>query len=186
MKIANIAKNTSYFTLALILQKVISFTYFTIYARQLGPADLGKYYFALSMTTVFSLAVDLGVVNLITREIAKEQTKARELLAAGLGLKIILAVATSALLGLKIIITGYDPLIAGLIMVAGVSMLMDAFTALLFGISRACHNLKYESVVAVASQAITLVISLLILKLNWGLVALMWAQVACPTRFLNW
>ena len=41
-KIGNLARNTSYFTLALIGQKLISLAYFTIYARELGPADLGK------------------------------------------------------------------------------------------------------------------------------------------------
>ena len=52
-KITNIAKNTSYFTLALILQKVISFTYFILIARALGPEDLGKYYFAISSPRFF-------------------------------------------------------------------------------------------------------------------------------------
>lgn len=32
-RVTNIARNTSYFTVALIIQKLISLTYFTLYAR---------------------------------------------------------------------------------------------------------------------------------------------------------
>ncbi len=70
-KISNIAKNTSYFTFALILQKVISFAYFTIIARALSPEDLGKYYFAISFTTIFAIFIDIGLSNVLTREVAK-------------------------------------------------------------------------------------------------------------------
>ena len=91
-KIANIAKNTSYFTLALILQKVISFTYFIIIARALGPEDLGKYYFAISFTTIFAIFIDLGLANVLTREVAKTEEKAAQFLNAVLAIKIPLAV----------------------------------------------------------------------------------------------
>jgi O-antigen/teichoic acid export membrane protein len=67
----NIAKNTSYFTLALIIQKVITFSYFTILARNLDPDYLGKYFLAISITTMFSVIIDIGLSNLLTREVAK-------------------------------------------------------------------------------------------------------------------
>ncbi|HRH22094.1 MAG TPA: oligosaccharide flippase family protein, partial [bacterium] len=93
-KIGNLARNTSYFTLALIGQKLISLAYFTIYARVLGPADLGKYYFALSFTTIFSIALDLGLTNLLTREVAKDKASANKYLGAALGAKLLLSAVT--------------------------------------------------------------------------------------------
>ena len=66
VKISNIAKNTSYFTLALILQKVISFSYFTIIARALGPEDLGKYYFAIAFASVAIILTDFTSQSLTT------------------------------------------------------------------------------------------------------------------------
>ena len=59
-KIANIAKNTSYFTVALIMQKVITFGYFILLARYLFPDSLGKYYLAISFTTIFAIFIDFG------------------------------------------------------------------------------------------------------------------------------
>ncbi|MEI6378540.1 MAG: flippase [Candidatus Falkowbacteria bacterium] len=177
-KIANIAKNTSYFTVALILQKLISLVYFTIYARVLGPGDLGKYYFALSFTTIFSIALDLGLTNLLTREVAKDQAQAGKFLAAALGAKILLSAATIIIIAVVIGVAGYSPLIVALIWVAVLSMISDSFTTLLFAFSRAFHNLKFESINAVISQAITLVVSLIVFKFTSNLVPLMWAQVA--------
>ena len=88
-KIKNIAKNTSYLTIALIIQKVLSFSYFILLARGLGPENLGKYYFAISFTTIFAIFIDLGLVNYLTRETAKIKDKVPKLLANILGLKII-------------------------------------------------------------------------------------------------
>ncbi|MFA7365108.1 MAG: oligosaccharide flippase family protein, partial [Patescibacteria group bacterium] len=89
MKINNIAKNTSYLTLAFIIQKVFSFIYFVILARNLGPETLGKYYFAVSLTTIFAIFIDLGLVNYLTRETAKNREGSKKLLANVLGLKVI-------------------------------------------------------------------------------------------------
>ncbi|NCN25260.1 hypothetical protein COT94_04180 [Candidatus Falkowbacteria bacterium CG10_big_fil_rev_8_21_14_0_10_37_14] len=177
-KIANIAKNTSYFTLALIGQKLISLAYFTIYARILGPEDLGKYYFAISFTTIFSIVLDLGLTNLLTRETAKNPEQAGKFLSSALGAKLILSAINLVLMTIIIGITGYSPLIITLIAVSVLSMIFDSFSNLFFAFSRAFHNLKYESISAVLAQAVTLIISLLVFKFNGGLVALMWAQVA--------
>jgi len=177
-KVANIAKNTSYFTLALIMQKVISLAYFTIYARVLGPADLGKYYFAISFTTIFSIALDLGLTNLLTREVAKDQTKAGSLLRTAIGVKWLLSVVTIVLMLIVIKLQGYNTLIVSLILVSVVSMLADSFSNLFFAFSRAFHNLKYESISAVLAQLVTLLVSLAVFYYHGSLVALMWAQAA--------
>ncbi len=177
-KIGNLARNTSYFTLALIGQKLISLAYFTIYARVLGPGDLGKYYFALSFTTIFSIALDLGITNLLTREVAKDNSKAGKYLGAAIGAKLLLSAITIVILIVVTKVAGYDPLIMTLIWIAVVSMLADSFTTLLFSFSRAFHNLKFESINAVLSQAVTLIVSLIVFQYTKSLIPLMWAQVA--------
>ncbi len=97
-KITSIARNTSYFTLALVIQKVISLSYFTIYARVLGPGDLGQYYFAISITSIFSIFIDFGLGNVITREIAKRSDKAAALLGNVLSMKLIFSFITIGVL----------------------------------------------------------------------------------------
>ncbi|MCX6797641.1 MAG: flippase [Candidatus Falkowbacteria bacterium] len=156
-KIHNIAKNTSYLTLALILQKIISFTYFAILARYLGPASLGQYYFAISFTTIFAIFIDLGFVNSLTREVAKDETKASRYLSNVLLLKIPLSLLALSAVFIIINLLGSDPLTKSLVYISCISMVLDSFTVTFFAVVRGFHNLKYESISSVIFQLIVLV-----------------------------
>lgn len=168
-KISNIAKNTSYFTLALILQKIISFIYFTLIARALGPEDLGKYYFAISFATIFSIFMDLGLTNFLTREIAKEKIKGQEYLGASLAVKIPLSIAAGLLIIILANILGYSELVKTLIYFSTACVILDSFTAAFFSVSRGFHNLSLESAASVIFQVIVFIAGLIILKLKLGL-----------------
>jgi len=172
-KIQNIQKNTSYLTIALILQKVISFTYFTLLARHLGPENLGHYYFAISFTTIFAIFIDLGVSNVIIREIAKGQEKAGRLLGSILALKIPLAILSVLAAMILINVFDYNPLVRALVYVSCISMVLDSFTLSFYSTVRGFHNLKYESISAVIFQIIVLVVGYGALMLGGGLIAAM-------------
>lgn len=174
-KINNIAKNTSYLTLALVLQKIISLSYFTILARYLGPASLGKYYLAISLTTIFSIFIDLGFANVLTREIAKHKERASKLLGNVLVIKVPLAIITIIALTLFINILHYSPLIIFLVYISAISMVLDSFTVTFFSVARGFHNLKYESIAAIVFQLIVFIFGLIFLKANKGLICLMLA-----------
>lgn len=168
-KITNIAQNTSYFTLALILQKIISFTYFAIIARALGPEDLGKYYFVISFTTIFAIFIDLGLANILTREVAKDQTRANDLLGGVLIIKGALSLFSLGAVIVSVNLLGYPELIKQLVYISAISMILDSFTASFFAISRGFHNLFYESVGSVIFQVIVLISGILVLKTGGGL-----------------
>lgn len=169
VKVPSIAKNTSYLTLALILQKIISFFYFALLARFLGPENLGKYYFAISFTTIFAIIIDLGLANVVIREVAKKQDKAGKLLGSVLALKIPLAILSiiSAILIIKI--TEADPLVRSLVYISCFSMVLDSFTTTFYAAARGFHSLKYESIAAVVFQIIVLVFGYGALLLGKGL-----------------
>lgn len=174
-KVINIARNTSYYTLALVVQKVISFSYFVIIARALGPDDLGKYYFAISFTTIFAIIIDLGLSNVLTREVAKKQDEAKVYLSNILGLKIPLA-----FLALTVVITlsyifGYSSILRSLILVSAISMVLDSFTLTFFAVMRGHHNLRFESISAMIFQLIVLGSGMFAMWLGWGLMWLIGA-----------
>ena len=155
-KIANIAKNTSYLTMALILQKVISFTYFTLLARYIGPASLGRYYLAISLTTIMAIIIDIGLANVLTREIAKEPRQAERWLASVLAIKLPLTIASVLLTVVAVKLLGYDSLTASLVYISIISMVFDSFTNTFFAVTRGRHNLKYESLASIIFQLIVL------------------------------
>ncbi len=177
MKIINIAKNTSYFTLALILQKVISFSYFIIIARGIGPENLGKYYFAISFTTIFAIFIDVGMTSVLIREIAKHKEKAVQYIQNTLGLKILLTVFSWLTVFILINLMGYPQITKDLVYLSSIAMVLDSFTLTFFGISRGFHNLKFESIGVVVYQLCALMLGVLALHLGMGLRWLMGAIV---------
>lgn len=185
-KIANIAKNTSYFTIALVLQKIISFTYFTILARNLIPEDLGKYYFAISFTTIFAIFIDLGLANILTREVAKaglssgglaqagdrtDDISPQKLLSVAIAIKLPLALLSTLTVIILINLLDYQPLTRLLVYISSISMILDSFALAFFSVIRGFHNLKYESIASVIFQLIALVIGVTALKFDLGLTA---------------
>ncbi|MDP3900663.1 MAG: flippase [bacterium] len=169
MKIENIAKNTSHFTLALILQKVISFSYFIIIARFIGPENLGKYYFAVSFTTIFAIFIDLGMSSVLIREIAKFKEKAENYLRNIIGLKLILTVVSLGTVVILINLMGYPELTRHLVYLSSVAMILDSFTLTFFAVSRGHHNLTFESFAVVFYQLIALLAGTTFLYLGYSL-----------------
>lgn len=180
-KINNIAKNTSYLTLALILQKIISFTYFTLLARYVGPASLGKYYFAISFTTIFAIFIDLGFANVLIREVAKNSERAQKWLSNVLLLKIPLTLLALAVVFILINILGYDETTKNLVYVSCICMVLDSFTTTFFSVVRGFHNLKYESISSVIFQLIVLIFGYGALLAGGGLIPAMFALALAST-----
>ena len=174
-KADNIAKNTSYLTIALILQKIISFSYFALLARAFGPALLGKYYLVLSLTSIFAIIIDLGFVNFLTREVAQNQEEARKLLGHVTAIKIPLTVLTILAMLVFAKICSYDLLTIQLLSIAGVCLILDSFTNSFFSVVRGFHNLKYESIAAIIFQLIVLLFGGLALFFHLGVLAAMFA-----------
>lgn len=172
-KIHNIARNTSYLTLALILQKIISFTYFIILTRALGLEMMGQYYAAISFTTIFAIFIDLGFANTLTREIAKHQDQAQNWLGNVITLKIPLAILTLLVALVTAAIFGYSSLGFQLILISSISMVLDSFTTTFFAAIRGFHNLKFESISSVIFQLIVLVFGYLALVNHRGVLAAM-------------
>jgi O-antigen/teichoic acid export membrane protein len=156
-KINNIAKNTSYLTIALIIQKFLSFFYFVILARSLGPESLGKYYFAISFTTIFAIFIDLGLVNYLTRETAKTGERSPRLLSNILGLKVVTSFLSLLAVFIFINISGtHDVVTKQLVYISSICMILDSFTMTFFGSARGFHNLKFESISSIVFQFIVL------------------------------
>jgi O-antigen/teichoic acid export membrane protein len=187
-KVNNIAKNTSYLTVALILQKIISFSYFALLARSFGPALLGKYYLAISLTTIFAIIIDLGFANVLTREIAKRPEDAKRLLGNVTAIKIPLALLALTAVVVTLKVFGYDSLTFQLTLISAVSMILDSFTYTFFAVSRGFHNLKYESISSVIFQLIVLFLGGLALYFHYGVLAAMIALALASVYnfFFSW
>ena len=166
MKIVNLAKNTTFFTGALTLQKVLSFIYFWFISNTLLAEQLGQYVFALSFTTMFSIFVDLGLSPVLTREASKDHRQANIYLKNVLALKIPLSVITVLAAWVVIYFSGKPANVQLLVFLASFIMLLDSFSLSFWVIFRSLQNMLYESIATILVQIIIFTLGLTALKLS--------------------
>lgn len=162
-------------TLASVGQKIISFVYFTMIANRVGVEDTGKYFFALSFTTVFVVFIDLGLTNVLVREAARTKEKLQEYFSVILSAKLVLAVLSYAAAFFTIRLLGYPVETRQLVYLSAITMVFDSFHLTFYGALRAIGNLKYEAVSITVSQFMTLVLGGMCLYLRLPLIYLIGA-----------
>lgn len=160
---ATVAKNTSYLTAALIGQKILSFIYFTLLARFLGPEIIGKYAFVLAFTTIFAIITDLGLTPVLIRETARDKNSAQNYLRVILCVKFALIGLAYLAVMISAYWLGHPRLILELIALSGIVMALDAAHLTLYGVLRGKQILKYEAIGMVSGQGITLAVGALAL-----------------------
>ena len=183
MESQTIAKNTAYMTVASIGQKILSFVYFTLIARQIGAEGTGKYFFALSFTTLFVVLVDLGLNNVLIREASRLKEKIQQYFSNVIFVKIFLSILTYIAAVVTINLMGYPIETKHLVYLSAITMLFDSLHLSIYGILRALGNLKYEAIGVTASQLITLILGTTFLYLGFPLIWLI-AAFTLPS-FLN-
>jgi len=176
-KIQNIAKNTSFFTLALVIQKVITFSYFTILARNLIPEDLGRYYLAMSFSLIFVTLIDFGQTTVITREVAKDSKKTQNYIATVMAIKIPLIILTSITVFVLVNLLNYPEFTKNLIYLSILLMIFDSLAATFFSVIRGFHNLFFESISSVATQLLIMIIGVSFLYAGYSIFYLMIAMI---------
>lgn len=145
-------------TAASVGQKIVSFVYFTLIARNIGPTGTGKYFFALSFTTVFVIFIDLGLTNVLVREAAKAKENMQKYLSTILSVKMVLGLLTYLAAVLTVHLLGYSVETKHLVYLSAVTMLFDSIHLTIYGTLRAIGDLKYEAASIVGSQIITLIL----------------------------
>lgn len=179
----SITKNTTLLTGASILQKIVSFIFFTLVARFLGAEDTSQYFLAMSFALIFTVVADFGLTPVLTREISKFQNKAEDYLNSIFWLKFIFGLSAYFLIILTANILNYDDLTKNLIYVAGLTVFFDNLTSAVYAYLRSQKNLLYESIAIFVSQFLTLIIGTLVLFLGLPMFGLILAYTI--PSFLN-
>lgn len=151
----SIAKNTAFMTVASIGQKIISFVYFTLIARSIGVEGTGKYFLALSFTTIFVVFVDLGLTNVLVREAARVKENVQKYVSTILSVKLLFGVLSYGVVILLSSVLYDDIELRHMIFLSGVTMLFDSFNLTLYGILRSLGDLRFESLSITLSQILS-------------------------------
>jgi len=179
----SITQNTTLLTGASILQKAVSFVYFTLVARFLGAENTSQYFLALSFALIFTVVADFGLTTVLTREISKYTDKAKIYLNSIFWVKLLFGIFTYLLIIVVANLLNYQELTKQLIYIAGVTVFFDNLTSAGYAFFRAHKNLLYESVAIFLSQLTTLLIGTVVLFMGWSMAGLI-AAFAIPS-FIN-
>jgi len=173
-----IAKNTSYYTLATIFQKLAAFIYFAFIGRMIGPVNLGDYIYAISFTTIFAILIDIGLEKVLVRESAKDTKNSQTYFSHILGIKIPLLFLTFLAIFSITHLQNYTPLTKQLIYLSAIVMSLDSFTLTINCVFRGFQNLKYESIATILGQVVIVTIGVTGLLKGMSLHILIFALIA--------
>jgi len=150
-----IARNTTYLTVALIIQKVIAFFFFLFIARKLGGIGTGEYVAAFAFSSFFGVFMDFGFSAVLTRELARYPEKSELYLRNSIAVKIVLGILvyTTLLLTIKALdYLGTDHPSLSIVAITGIIMLADSFVLTGISIFRGWQNLIYESIIIIVHK----------------------------------
>ena len=102
-----IAKNTGVLAISQVITSILGFFLLIYIARYLGEVGFGKYSFALSFTTLFTIVANLGMNNYIIREIARNKELTNEYLTNVSLIKFILSFLAFGFIALTINLMDY-------------------------------------------------------------------------------
>ncbi|MDQ5938424.1 MAG: Polysacc synt protein [Patescibacteria group bacterium] len=178
-----ITSNTSWYLLALIVQKLLSFGYFTILARFLGPESYGQYQLAINFAMMLSVIADLGLSAVLIRETARQVIDQDKLFRQLFSLKIILSILTAVTIIIGDILLYANNPVRPLIYLTALIVIIDSFTLLFYGFIRGQQNLRYESIGTIIFQVIILVFGLLLMQFSQSI--LYFILVVLAASFFN-
>jgi O-antigen/teichoic acid export membrane protein len=191
---AKVFRNMAVVFGAEVLSKVFEFLFVIYCANRLGVAGFGMLSSALAFTGLFSFLTDMGLYQLTVRELARDKGKARDYLAGVAGLKAALSAAVYAAMAAMAYASGYGGEQATLILVLGISMVLESFNYLFNSVFQAHERLEYSALGRVLATVSLLAGGLASVHFGWDVMGFAAAYVmarglnaayglACVRRF---
>lgn len=166
-----IAKNTAILTIAEIVSAIISL-FFTMYvARYLGAQGFGTLSFALAFIAIFGVFTDIGLNQLMTREVARDKSLAPKYLGNITNLKAILALATSALIFVTINLLGYPEQTKIVVYFIAGFLVSNTFSVMYYSIFQAYERMEFITLGRVINAILLLAGALFAVKQGASVVA---------------
>jgi O-antigen/teichoic acid export membrane protein len=144
-------------------------------ARKLGPDAYGKFAFALVFPLLFMILADLGIHQLLIREIARRTDQAGQYLGNALFIKFFLAVFTGLMIGIVVNLTGKSSEELVLVYIMGGAAILGSFSELFKSVFQAFQKMTYDVIATVTLALVTTLLGILVLFYNGHTLALSWA-----------
>lgn len=175
--IQKIARNTSFLLLGRIATKIINLFVVIYTARYLGDAAYGKYSFAFAFVSFFTIIADLGIYNIVVREIARSPQITKKIIGNAFFISTLSSAVALFLSCFALYVIDYPIETKKLILVASLGLFLEAF--LPFGaIYEVNLEMKYSVIFGLLNRLFLFVSTFLIIFCNLDLIWLVASSVA--------
>ncbi len=172
-----IAKNVFLIGISQLITSLLGFLLLIYIARSLGETDFGKYSFAFTFTSLFAVFADIGISNLIIREIARNKGLTSVYLTNIVIIKLILSLFTIVIIILAINLLDYPSDTTYVVYLFSIYTILTSFTLTFNSIYQAFEKMEYVAIVSILDKIILIPLVLLITFLGYSIIGLAYAYV---------
>ena len=161
-----ILKNTFWVGASTTLIKVFRAGFIIYTARLLGTEQYGIFTYAMSVAAIFAVISDMGISNILVRELSKNKDRVKEYFSTALIIKI------GFLLAMTILIIMITPLFSRfhastvLMPIIAFSIVFDSLRNFLYTIPRAQNRMQIESTVNIINEIFCIVLIIVVFLRN--------------------
>lgn len=123
-------KNIQWITISKVITLILSFVTTLIVARVLGPEKFGVLNYTISIVGIFAIIANLGVDNIVYKEITKNKESREQILGSSIILKLLTGLIAILLLSVSLFFLNETTYIKFLILLLSISFLTQPFTLL--------------------------------------------------------
>ncbi|MCP4229259.1 MAG: flippase [bacterium] len=181
----NVARNTVYIFVSNGFRILFNGLLFFIVARVLGVEELGRFQFALSYATLFTIFTHLGISDLIIREIATDRSKSGILLSKAFATKLIAGSVAFLATMAGVILTGKPGSVIELVLIAGISIsLIASFDTVAYFVLIALEKMLAVLWLSALRYGLTLALGLAALLMGTGAKGVLIAMLAAQAVYM--
>lgn len=163
-----ILKQTSWLFFAQVLTRGIGFFYIIYLARTLGVSDFGLLTAALAYFSILSGVADFGFNRFLIREVAKDSSKASELLWNVVVLRLTLTSILFAIFSIILYLLDPDKMRVSLVLLASIAILPQAIAFSFDAIFVAVRKLQFSATSLFVSSLFTTLVGLYLVGNGFG------------------
>lgn len=163
MTSGRVIKNTVWLTVGEIVGRLLRIALIFYSARLLGAAEWGISSYLLSWAVLFTIATDLGLSAIVTRELVRDHNRRAEHLSAFLFAKLALLFAAAFVIVLIVPRVGALPLSRSLMASLAFLVFFDSMRLIATAVNKAREAMHHEAFINIFTQAAILVIGMALL-----------------------
>ncbi|MEK7569270.1 MAG: flippase [Patescibacteria group bacterium] len=172
-----LVKNTFWLSVSEVGSRLLKFALILYAARILGVSDWGVFSYALGMASLFLVISDLGLNNLITREMAKKSEARFQYLSTAFFIRIALLIIAIVII-LAIVPQISDITTVGILFIVALGAAIDSVRDFLVSLHRAMERMEKETFIKISASLLTSILGIMVLLRAPSIINLAYAYLA--------